>query len=55
VLLRLAPLGPSHAFLKFFTDGISQKIKKGTISLIPFLRPPLNIDAGSLRNAHFSV
>jgi len=25
---NMAPLGPSHAFLKFFTDGISQKLKK---------------------------
>ncbi len=33
---------PLSGFLKFFTDGISQKIKKGTISLSPFLRPPLN-------------
>jgi hypothetical protein len=30
-LFGASPLGPSHAFLKFFNDGISEKIKKGTI------------------------
>jgi hypothetical protein len=30
-LFWASPLGPSHAFLKFFNDGISEKIKKGTI------------------------
>jgi hypothetical protein len=26
-----SPLDTSHAFWEFFTDGISEKIKKGTI------------------------
>jgi hypothetical protein len=30
-LFGASPLDTSHAFWEFFTDGISEKIKKGTI------------------------